>query len=334
MSLQLIHNRVRAEPKRIVFAEGEEERVIRAAIAYRNAGYGTPVLIGREELVREAMAEIGLDENEDLEIHNARLSARNKDYTEFVFKRLQREGFLVRDCQRLVNQDRNVFAACMVATGDADGMVTGLTRPFAVAFREIGRVIDPRPGERLLGVMLVVTREGSVFIADTRVHEVPEPEELADIAEQTAAYARQLGHDPRVALLSFSTFGQPKRPQMARMQRAVEILGARNVDFEFDGEMQADMALNYELMQQLYPFCRLSGPANVLIMPALHSASISAKLLQELGGGTVIGPILSGLSKPVQIVQMGATTNDLVNAATFAAHEAITFDEEPELPGV
>jgi malate dehydrogenase (oxaloacetate-decarboxylating)(NADP+) len=334
MSLQLIHNRVRAEPKRIVFAEGEEERVIRAAIAYRNAGYGTPVLIGREELVREAMAEIGLDENEDLEIHNARLSARNKDYTEFVFKRLQREGFLVRDCQRLVNQDRNVFAACMVATGDADGMVTGLTRPFAIAFREIGRVIDPRPGERLLGVMLVVTREGSVFIADTRVHEVPEPEELADIAEQTAAYARQLGHDPRVALLSFSTFGQPKRPQMARMQRAVEILGARNVDFEFDGEMQADMALNYELMQQLYPFCRLSGPANVLIMPALHSASISAKLLQELGGGTVIGPILSGLSKPVQIVQMGATTNDLVNAATFAAHEAITFDEEPELPGV
>ncbi|MDP6603680.1 MAG: NADP-dependent malic enzyme, partial [Rhodospirillales bacterium] len=292
MSLQLIHNRVRAEPKRIVFAEGEEERVIRAAIAYRNAGYGTPVLIGREELVREAMAEIGLDENEDLEIHNARLSARNKDYTEFVFKRLQREGFLVRDCQRLVNQDRNVFAACMVATGDADGMVTGLTRPFAVAFREIGRVIDPRPGERLLGVMLVVTREGSVFIADTRVHEVPEPEELADIAEQTAAYARQLGHDPRVALLSFSTFGQPKRPQMARMQRAVEILGARNVDFEFDGEMQADMALNYELMQQLYPFCRLSGPANVLIMPALHSASISAKLLQELGGGTVISQVI------------------------------------------
>ena len=334
MSLQLIHNRVREQPKRIVFAEGEEERVIRAAIAYRNAGYGTPVLIGREELVREAMAEIGLGENEDLEIHNARLSARNKDYAELVFKRLQREGFLARDCQRLVNQDRNVFAACMVATGDADGMVTGLTRPFAVAFREIGRVIDPRPGACLVGVMLVVTREGSVFIADTRVHAVPEPEVLADIAEQTAAYARQLGHEPRVALLSFSTFGQPKRPQMERMQKAVEILGERDVDFEFDGEMQADVALNYELMQQLYPFCRLSGPANVLIMPALHSASISAKLLQELGGGTVIGPILSGLSKPVQIVQMGAKTNDLVNAATFAAHEAITLDEEPELPGV
>lgn len=322
-SLQAIFERVRSDPRRVVFAEGEEEQIIRAALAFRNAGYGTPVLIGREKRIRETMKSIGLDESTELEIHNARLSTDNRKYTEFLHERLQRQGFLYRDCQRLVNQDRNVFAACMVVQGDADALVTGATRSFSVAFADITRVIDPRPGERVLGLQIVVARDRTVFIADTNVHEVPDAEALADIAVESAAKARQLGHEPRVALLSFSNFGNPMRPHADRIREAVRILDQRKIDFEYDGDMAADTALNYPLMQRLYPFCRLSGPANVLVMPALHSANIGAKLLQELGGGTVIGPILLGLSNPAQVVQMGATVNDIVHAAALAAHDAI-----------
>ena len=322
-SLQAIFERVRTTPRRVVFAEGEEEQIIRAAIAFRNAGYGTPVLIGREEQIKETMASIGLENTGDLEIHNARLSVNNKKYAAFLYDRLQRQGFLYRDCQRLVNQDRNVFGSCMVAGGDADAMVTGATRSFSVAFSDVMRVIEPRPGERVIGLQIVVSRERTVFIADTSVHEVPDAAILADIAVQSAAKARQLGHEPRVALLSFSNFGNPMRANADRIREAVRILDSRRVDFEYDGDMAADTALNYPLMQRLYPFCRLSGPANVLIMPALHSANISAKLMQELGGGTVLGPILLGLSKPVQVVQMGATVSDIVNAAALAAYDAI-----------
>lgn len=325
-SLQAIFERVRSDPRRVVFAEGEEEQIIRAALAFRNAGYGTPVLIGREKRIRETMKSIGLDESTELEIHNARLSTDNRKYTEFLHQRLQRQGLLYRDCQRLVNQDRNVFAACMVVQGDADALVTGATRSFSVAFADITRVIDPRPGERVLGLQIIVARDRTVFIADTNVHEVPDAEALADIAVESAAKARQLGHEPRVALLSFSNFGNPMRPHADRIREAVRILDQRKVDFEYDGDMAADTALNYSLMQRLYPFCRLSGPANVLVMPALHSANIGAKLLQELGGGTVIGPILLGLSNPAQVVQMGATVNDIVHAAALAAHDAITAD--------
>jgi malate dehydrogenase (oxaloacetate-decarboxylating)(NADP+) len=322
-SLQATFESVRANPRRVVFAEGEEERVIRAALTFRNAGYGTPVLIGRDKLVKETMETIGIEGVEEMEVHNARASDSNKKYTEFLYERLQRKGYLYRDCQRLVNQDRNVFAACMVANGDADAMVTGSTRSFAVAFEDIMRVIDPKPGERIFGLQIVLARDRTVFIADTNVHVVPNAEELVDIAIQSAAKARELGHEPRVALLSFSNFGNPMIPQADRIREAVRMLDQREVDFEYDGEMSADTALNAELMQRLYPFCRLSGPANVLVMPALHSANLSAKLLQELGGGTVIGPILLGLSKPVEIVQMGATANDIVHAAVLAAHESI-----------
>jgi malate dehydrogenase (oxaloacetate-decarboxylating)(NADP+) len=221
-----------------------------------------------------------------------------------------------------VNQDRNVFAACMVALGDADAMVSGLTRSFATTFEEITRVLDPRPDERLFGLSIVLARGHIVLIADTSVHELPSPEELADIAVQSAAKARQLGHEPRVALLSFSNFGNPMREKAERIRDAVAVLDSRKVDFEYDGEMQANVALDFELMRTLYPFCRLTGPANVLIMPALHSANISAKLLQRLGGGTVIGPVLIGLAKPAQIVQTGATVSELVNAAALAALDA------------
>ena len=331
-SLQMILDKVRSNPRRVVFAEGEDDRVIRAAIQFRNAGYGEPILIGREDRVKQTMGELGLSGTE-LEIHNARLSDKNQIYIDFLYKRLQRDGFLTRDCQRLVNQDRNVFGACMVANGDADAMLTGVTRVFSVAFNEISRVIDPLPNQRLMGVSLVAGRDHSFLIADTRIHEVPTAEELADIASEAAQFARKFGHDPRVALLSFSNFGQPMRPHMQRIRDAVSILEDRQVDFEFDGDMQAGVALDYDLMQDVFPFCRLTGPANVLVMPALHSASISSNLMAAVGGGTVIGPILVGLSKPIQIVPLGSSVNDLVNIAAFAAHDAIVADSQANLAG-
>jgi malate dehydrogenase (oxaloacetate-decarboxylating)(NADP+) len=325
-SLQLIFEKVKANPRRVVFAEGEEERSIRAALAYRAAGYGTPILIGREEVIREQLSSLGLDPAQNgLEIHNARLSDANRRYTDYLYRRLQRRGTLHRDCQRMVNQDRNVFAALMVAQGDADAMVTGLTRSFATCYKDISLVIDPRPNQRVFGVSVVVTRKRTVFIADTTVNELPTSEELAEIAIQTAAKARQMGHEPRVAFLSFSNFGQYMRGRAEHVRDAVALLDQRRIDFEYDGEMSADVALDHDLMKRLYPFCRLSGPANVLVMPALHAANIGAKLLQKMGNGQLIGPLLIGLDKPAQVVQMGATVSDIVNAAALAAHDSLQW---------
>ncbi len=321
--LDLTYEEVRNNPpRRVVFAEGEEEKVIRAAVAFRNAGYGTPVLVGRTERIEATMKAIGISRVADIEIHNARLSQNNQRYTEYLYARLQRQGFLWRDCQRLVNQDRNVFAALMVACGDADAVVTGVTRSYHVALKDIRRVLPAAPGKRVMGLSIVMARGHTVFMADTAVHERPTPEELADIAIQTAAKARALGHEPRVAFLSFSTFGQPPLDTLASVRAAVTELDRRHVDFEYDGDLSAEVALDHQLMRRLYPFCRLSGPANVLIMPGLHSAHISSQLLQKLGGGTQIGPLLVGLSKPAQIVQIGASVGDLVNMAVLAAHEA------------
>ncbi len=320
-SLQQIVEKVRQNPKRVVFAEGEEEATIRAAMAFQQAGYGTPILVGREETVRETMTALGLS-GEGLEIHNARLSEHNKAYTDFLFKRLQRQGKLRRDCQRMVNQNRNVFAACMVVQGQADAMVTGLTRSFGVAFDDIRRTIDPKPGRRVFGMTALLLDGRSVFVADTSVHELPSPQDLADMAVQSAAQARAMGHEPRVALLSFSNFGNPMREKAQRIREAVKLMDAMDLDFEYDGEMQANIALDYDLMRRLFPFCRLSGPANVLIMPALHSANIATKLVQAGNLGNVIGPFLIGLSRPAQIVRLGATVNDLVIAAVLAAHDA------------
>ena len=318
-SLALILERVRNNPRRVVFAEGEEEKVIRAAVAFHHAGYGAPVLVGREERILATMKQAGLGDANGLEITNARLSNRNPHYTEALYHRLQRRGALRRDCQRMVNQDRNVFAACMVSEGDADAMVTGVTRSFADTLDEIRRVIDPVEGAILFGLSVVIARGRTVLLADTAVHELPTAEELAGIAVQAAAMARLLGHEPRVALLSFSNFGNPPMERMERVREAVRLLDCRQVDFEYDGEMQPNVALDFELMRQVYPFCRLTAPANVLLMPALHSAAISSKLLQQLGGGTVIGPVLCGLAHSAQIVQMGATVTEIVTAAALAA---------------
>ena len=250
--------------------------------------------------------------------HSVDLDLGNIHYAAYLYERLQRQGFLQRDCQRLVNQDRNHFAACMVALGDADAMVTGVTRNFSVALGDVRRCIDPKPGHRVMGVSLVLARGRTVLVADTAVTEMPNAEILADIAIEAAGVARRFGYEPRLGLLAFSSFGHPPGERAAHVRAAVRILDQRRVDFEYDGDMAADVALNMEL-RDAYPFCRLSGPANVLIMPAFHSASISTKLLQELGGATVIGPILVGLDRPVQIVGLSANDAQLVNMAALAA---------------
>ncbi len=316
--LQSIFQRVRRTPKRVVFAEGEEEQMIRAAASFVTHKLGTAILIGREETVRDSAERAGIDLREGVEINNARLSTRNAEYIDFLYARLQRRGYLHRDVQRLINSDRNHFGACMVALGDADAMVSGVTRNYSTVLEDTLRVIDLKPGHKVIGISMVLARGRTVLVADTAVHDMPTPEELADIAEEAAGVAQRMGYTPRVALLAYSTFGQPEGDRAKKVRRAVEILDQRRVAFEYDGEMAADVALNPKLMAA-YPFCRLSGPANVLVMPAYHSASISTKMVQELGGSTVIGPLLVGLDKPVQIVQMGSKDSDIVNMAALAA---------------
>ncbi len=316
--LQRVFEHLRRAPKRVVFAEGEEEQVIRAAASFVHEGLGTALLVGRENPIREIAQNLGIDLGGGIEIINAALSKRNALYAAHLYERLQRQGYLFRDCQRMVNQDRNTFASCMVALDDADAMITGVTRNFSVALEDVRRCIDPKPGHCVIGISLVLARGKQVLVADTAVNEMPSAELLANIAVEAAGVARRLGYEPRLALLAFSTFGHPPGERSAHVQGAVKILDGRRVDFEYDGEMAADVALNPEAAAA-YPFCRLSGPANVLIMPAFHSASISTKLLQELGGATVIGPLLVGLDRSVQIVSMTANDSQLVNMAALAA---------------
>jgi len=316
--LQRVFQGLRRAPKRVVFAEGEEEQVIRAAASFVHEGLGTALLVGREEPIRLSAQNLGIELGKGIQIINAALSKRNANYAAYLYERLQRKGFLLRDVQRLINQDRNHFAACMVALDDADAMVTGVTRNFSVALEDVRRVIDPKPGHRVIGLSLVVSRGRTVLVADTAITEMPTANELAEIAVEAAGVARRMGYEPRVAMLAFSTFGHPQGERSARVIEAVKILDQRRVDFEYEGDMAADVALNLEVAAA-YPFSRLTGPANVLIMPAFHSAAISTKMLQELGGATVIGPLLVGLDRPVQIVQLGAKDSQLVNMAALAA---------------
>ncbi|MGD1933344.1 MAG: phosphate acyltransferase, partial [Candidatus Phaeomarinobacter sp.] len=317
--LGFIVERVRREPKRVVFAEGEESKVVRAAIAFRDQGLGTPILLGREDIVRSQMKDVGLEDETGIEIINQRTSDAAPDYADALYAKLQRRGYLARDCTRMVFNDRNIFAASMVSTGDADALITGVTRSYSVALGDVRRVIDDAPGKRAMGMSMVVARGRTVLVADTNVHDMPTAQELADIAIESADVARRLGYEPRVALLAYSTFGHPMGERSERVREAVEILDQQQRDFEYDGEMSADVALNREAMS-MYPFCRLTEPANVLVMPAIHSASISTKMLSELGGASIIGPLLVGLEKSVQIAPMGAAVSDLVNLAAIAAY--------------
>jgi malate dehydrogenase (oxaloacetate-decarboxylating)(NADP+) len=317
--VQRVVARVRMEPKRMIFAEGEEEAVIRAALSYQNSGLGKAILVGNPERIRETAKHFGIEEISELEIVFGRESPRTQQYAEALYARKQRQGQLFRDCMRLVTYDRNVFAASAVAAGHADAMVTGVTRHYSVALSDVLNVIDKKPGERVVGVSIILDRGRTVFVGDTNVIEMPTAEELADITVQTAAVARRFGYEPRVALLAYSTFGQPWGERSQRVREAVELLDRRGVDFEYDGEMNADIALDMERMAR-YPFCRLKGPANVLIMPAIHSASISTTMTEVIGGATVIGPLLVGLSKSVQIAELGAKMSDIVNMAALAAY--------------
>ena len=320
--MQRVQNAVRREPKRIVFAEGEEPSVIRAAYAFQDLHLGEAILIGREEQIMRNMALVGVPQDANIRVVNSRVSDQNPAYTEFLYKRQQRFGYLQRDAQRLVNQDRNVFAACMVACGDADGMVTGVTRNYATALDDVRRVVDPIRGCQAVGITIALSKGRMLFISDTSVAEFPDPPEIAQIALQTAAFAKQFGAMPKVALLSHSTFGNPKMERSEKLRAAISILDRReDLDFEYDGEMNPEVALNPEA-RKLYPFSRLSEPANVLIMPALHSASIATGLLAAAGGATVIGPVLTGLTCPIQIAPLGATVSDIVTFAALAAFQA------------
>jgi malate dehydrogenase (oxaloacetate-decarboxylating)(NADP+) len=317
---QTITAAVRANPKRVVFAEGEEEAVIRAAAAFQNSGMGRAILVGREEIVRERIKKLGVETDPPLKVAVPHSAAEAAPYSDALYKRMQRNGALYRDCVRLVTNDRNVYAASMVAAGDADAMVTGVTRHYSVALNDVRQVLDPRPGELPIGVTVIVSKGRLIFVADSTVHEMPSAEELAEITIQVARAARRIGQEPRVALLAFSTFGFPRSERSERIIGAVEILARRKVDFEYDGEMAADVALDRERMA-LYPFCRLSDVANVLIMPAIHSAAISTKLLQQLGDVTMLGPLLIGLEKSVQVAPLGAKMSEIYNMAVLAAYD-------------
>ncbi|WP_066823251.1 NADP-dependent malic enzyme [Sphingomonas mali] len=307
----------RAQPKRVLFAEGEEEVVLRAAVAFREGGYGTPVLVGRDD-VHDRLRALGVKDVESYEVHNSRTSALVPRMVDFLYQRLQRRGYLRRDCERMINQDRNIFGAVLLQLGEADAMITGVTRTYAQTMREVRKVIDIEAGRTAFGIHVMVGQTHTVFMADTTINERPTAEELADIAEQTAAVARRMGHEPRVAFLSYSTFGNPEGRWLENLRAAVGVLDRRQVSFEYEGEMAPDVALNPRQLAN-YPFARLSGPANVLIMPGLQSANISAKLLRELGGDAVIGPMLVGLEKPVQIAPMTSTASELVTLAVLAA---------------
>jgi malate dehydrogenase (oxaloacetate-decarboxylating)(NADP+) len=315
--LTMAYESARAHPKRVVFAEAEEEVVLRAAISFKEGGCGTPVLVGRDS-VRDKLRELGVDDPDSFEIHNSRNSPLVPQMVDILYERLQRRGYLRRECERLVNQDRNIFSALLLKLGEADALITGVTRTYAQSMREIRRVLDPTEGKTLFGIHILVGQSHTVFMADTTVNERPTAVELADIAEQTAAVARRMGHEPRVAFLSYSTFGNPPGNWLEPIRDAVAILDERKVSFEYEGEMAPDVALNSKLSKN-YPFSRLSGPANVLVMPGLQSANLSAKLLRELGGDSVIGPMLVGMEKPVQVATMASTASELVTLAVLAA---------------
>jgi malate dehydrogenase (oxaloacetate-decarboxylating)(NADP+) len=321
--LQKLQGAVLSAPKkRIVFTEGEEPSVIRAAYAFQNAGLGSAILIGREELVHENMLAAGLDPAEaKLEILNARLSHRNAAYVDHLYERLQRVGYLRRDVQRLINQDRNAFGASMVALGDADGMVTGVTRAFDQVLEEVLQVVDSAPGGRIIGMSVVLAKGRTLFIADTSITEMPEAEDLVEIAQEAARAVRVLGYEPRVAFMSYSTFGNPMGLRSDKVREAVATLDEmEGIDFEYEGEMPPELALEPESRGN-YPFMRLTGPANVLIMPAVHSAAISTQLIQSLGGATVIGPILLGLDRAIQICPLSASVSKILQMATVCAYE-------------
>jgi malate dehydrogenase (oxaloacetate-decarboxylating)(NADP+) len=320
--MQGINSHIKKNQKRIVFADGEDENTLKAAIAFKNSKLGIPILIGKKEKIKEQLKEIGYSENFNIEIVNSTDSEKREKYVKYLFKKMQREqGLLERDCDRLIRNDRVIWASCMVSCGDADGAVTGNTRRFGASLDKIKQVIDPRPGEIMFGLNMVVSKGKTIFVGDTSVNEYPSSEELAEIAISSARVVRLFGFVPRVAFVSHSTFGQPVTNRTKHIKKAVDILKDKNVNFEFDGDMQPDVALNEEY-KELYPFSNIVGNANILIMPGQHSAAISYKMMKTLGGAKVIGPLLVGLGQPIEIAPLRSSTPEIINLASVAAYSA------------
>ena len=321
-----INSQIKKNKKRVVFADGEDENTLKAAIAFKNNGLGIPVLIAKKEIVKKKLKEIGLDENYNIEIINSTDNEKREKYAKFLYGKIQRkEGLLERDCDRLVRNDRVVWGACMVSCGDVDAMVTGNTRRYTSTLDKVKRVVDPRSGEVIFGLIIMVNRGRTVFIADITVHEIPTAEQLSQIAISCARVARLFGFNPKVAFLSHSTFGTPKTSSTKNLRDAVEILKEKKVDFKFDGEMQPDVALNEEY-KELYPFSEIVGNANILIMPGRHSAAISYKLMKSLSAAKVVGPLLVGLGEPIEIAPLRSSTSDIINLASVAAYSSDIID--------
>jgi len=324
--MQGINSYIKKKPKKVVFADGEDENMLKAAIAFKNSKLGIPILIGKEEIIKDQIIRIGYNENFDIEIVNSKDKLKRKKYVEYLFEKLQREkGMLERDCDRLVKNDRIIWASCMVACKDADAMITGNTRRYSSSLEKVIQVVDPRPGEIMFGLNLVVNRGKTIFICDTSVIEYPDANQLADMAISAARVVRLFGFDPKVAFLSHSTFGQPVTDRTKRISDAVEILKKKKVDFKFDGEMQPDVALE-EMYKELYPFSEIVGNSNVLIMPSQHSAAISYKMIKSMSRAKVIGPLLIGLGQPIEIAPLRSSTSEIINLASIAAYSADVID--------
>ena len=324
--MQGINSYIKKNQKRIVFADGEDENTLKAAIAFKNSRLGIPILVGKESKIKEQLKKIGYGENLNIEITNSKDAEKRKKYVEYLFQKLQREeGLLERDCDRLVRNDRVIWATSMVACGDADGAVTGNTRRFGASLEKVKQVTGVRDGEIMFGLNLVIHKGRTIFVGDTSVHEYPSSEEMAEIAISTARVVRLFGFEPKVAFVSHSTFGQPITSRTKHIRKAVEILKDKNVDFEFDGDMQPDVALNKEY-KSLYPFSKIVGNANILIMPGQHSAAISYKMMKTLGDTKVIGPLLIGLGLPIEIAPLRTSTSEIINLASIAAYSADVID--------
>ena len=319
--MQGINSKIKKAKKRIVFAEGEDEESLKAAIAFKNYGLGEPILIANKDKLKESLKKIGLDENFNIEVTNSTDTEKSERYKNYLYEKLQRKGILEKECDKMVKSDRVTWGSCMVACGDADGMVAGNTRHFSATVDKLAQSVGARENEILFGMCLYVSKGKTILIADTNVNEFPTSEELVEITISSARVAEILGFDPKVALLSHSTFGQPETERTKRVRKAVEILEEKKVNFLFDGEMQPDVALNSKF-KSTYPFSKIVGNANVLIMPSIHAAAVSTKMLKELGGGKVIGPLLIGLAQPIEVAPLRSSSSEILNLASIAAYSS------------
>jgi len=327
--MQGINANIKKNLKRVIFAEGEDKNMLKAAIEFGKNKLGIPILIGAEKRIREQLKEIGLDENYKIEIVNSTDQTKREKYVKYLYKKLQRDGQLERDVDRLIRNDRIAWGSSMIACKDADAMVTGNIRHYAASIEKLKKVVSPRHGEEIFGMTMLISKGKTIFVADTNVVDFPSAERLASVSISCVRVARLFGFDPKVAFLSHSTFGKPVSKNTKHVRDAIEILKSKKVDFDFDGEMQPDVALNH-IYQEIYPFSKIVGKANILMMPALHSAAISTKLMKSFGGAKLIGPLLIGLGLPIEVAPLRSSTSDILNLASIAAYSSDVIDYEDD----